>query len=152
MPTSSLVPMPSHHLVFDRLQYASNQKWDVLVWTSWSFHKREWQLLCHIVCWLSHQVGWVESFPSDNQTSETIVRLLVDHVICPHGVPEALILVCKSWIPQLITPKLMGYWRISTELCKPCLPNMLQKLVWIGMNISITCYLHIELNPMNIWC
>ena len=30
----------------------------------------------------------IESFPSDNQTSETIVRLLIDHVICHHGVPE----------------------------------------------------------------
>ena len=37
-------------------------------------------------------MGWVESFPSDNQTCETIVRLLVDHVKCRHGVPEALIL------------------------------------------------------------
>ena len=33
----------------------------------------------------------MESFPSDNQTSKTIVRLLVDYVICRHGVPEMLI-------------------------------------------------------------
>ena len=33
---------------------------------------------------------WVESFLSDNQTLETIVRQLVDHVICWHGVPEML--------------------------------------------------------------
>ena len=37
-------------------------------------------------CW--YVVYRIESFPSDNQTSETIVRLLIDHVICRHGVPE----------------------------------------------------------------
>ena len=45
----------------------------------------------YVISFLDYLTKWVESFPSDNQTSETIVRLLIDHVICRHGVPEALI-------------------------------------------------------------
>ena len=45
----------------------------------------------YVISFVDYLTKLVESFPSDNQTSETIVRLLVDHVICRHGVPEALI-------------------------------------------------------------
>ena len=45
----------------------------------------------YVISFVDYLTKWVESFPSDNQTSETIVRLLVDHVICRHGVPEMLI-------------------------------------------------------------
>ena len=45
----------------------------------------------YVISLVDYLTKWVESFPSDNQTSETIVRLLVDHVIYRHGVPEMLI-------------------------------------------------------------
>ena len=45
---------------------------------------------CYVISFVNYLTKWVESFPSDNQTSETIVRLLIDHVICCHGVPEVL--------------------------------------------------------------
>ena len=45
----------------------------------------------YVISFVDYLTKWVESFPSDNQTSETIVRLLVDHVICRHGVPEVLV-------------------------------------------------------------
>ena len=44
----------------------------------------------YVISFVDYLTKWVESFLSDNQTSETIVRLLIDHVICCHGVPEAL--------------------------------------------------------------
>ena len=44
-----------------------------------------------VISFVDYLTKRVESFPSDNQTSETIVKLLVNHVICRHGVPEALI-------------------------------------------------------------
>ena len=45
----------------------------------------------YVISFVDYFTKWVESFPSDNQASETIVKLLVDHVICRHGVSEALI-------------------------------------------------------------
>ena len=41
----------------------------------------------YVISFVDYLTKWVETFPSDNQTSETIVRLLVDHVIVFHGVP-----------------------------------------------------------------
>ena len=34
---------------------------------------------------------WVEAFAAEDQTSETIARLLVDHIVCHHGVPVELL-------------------------------------------------------------
>ena len=45
----------------------------------------------YVISFVDYLTKWAESFPSDNQTSEMIVRLLVDHLICRHGVPEMLI-------------------------------------------------------------
>ena len=45
----------------------------------------------YVISFVDYLTKWVELFPSDNQTSETIVKLLIDRVICCHGVPEALI-------------------------------------------------------------
>ena len=45
----------------------------------------------YVTSFVIYLTKWVESFHLDNQTSESIVRLLIDHEICRHGVPEALI-------------------------------------------------------------
>ena len=45
----------------------------------------------YVISFVDYLTKWVESFPSDNQTSETIERLLIDHVMCRHGMPEVLI-------------------------------------------------------------
>ena len=45
----------------------------------------------YVISFVDYLTKWVESFATSNQTSETIVRLLIDHVICRHGVPNALI-------------------------------------------------------------
>ena len=33
---------------------------------------------------------WVEVYPTADPTSETITRLMIDHIICRHGVPAEL--------------------------------------------------------------
>ena len=45
----------------------------------------------YVISLVDYLTKWVESFPTDNQRSETIIKLLIDHVICRHGVPEALV-------------------------------------------------------------
>ena len=77
----------------------------------------------YVISFVDYLTKWAESFPPENQT---IVRLLVDHVIRRHGVPEARISDCgpnllsilmqevcevtgmKKLNTQLITPRLMG--------------------------------------------
>ena len=54
----------------------------------------------YVISFVDYLTKWVESFPTDNQTRETIVKLLIDHVICHHGVPEALI---SDWGPNLLS-------------------------------------------------
>ncbi len=44
-----------------------------------------WQGSHYVITFIDYLTKWVELFPTDNQTSETIVRLMVDHVICRHG-------------------------------------------------------------------
>ena len=34
---------------------------------------------------------WVEAYPAADQTAETIVHLLVDNIVCCHGVPAELL-------------------------------------------------------------
>ena len=45
----------------------------------------------YIVVFMDYLTKWVEAFPLPDQTSESIARLLVDHVICRHGVPKELL-------------------------------------------------------------
>ena len=64
----------------------------------------------YFISFVDYLTKWVESFPSDNQRSETIVRLLVDHVICHHGVAEALISDC--W-PNLLSTVMQEVCEVS---------------------------------------
>ena len=45
----------------------------------------------YVVTFIDYLTKWIESFACSDQTSETIAKLLIDHVICRHGVPEYLV-------------------------------------------------------------
>jgi hypothetical protein len=40
---------------------------------------------------MDYLTKWVEAFPMSDQQASTIARLLVEHIICRHGVPEELL-------------------------------------------------------------
>ena len=40
----------------------------------------------YVIVFLDYLTKWVEAYPLPDQTSETIARVLVDRVICRHGV------------------------------------------------------------------
>ena len=40
---------------------------------------------------MEYVTKWVEAYPVEDQTSETIARLLIDNVVCRHGVPNQLL-------------------------------------------------------------
>ena len=45
----------------------------------------------YIIVFVEYLTKWVEAYTSPDQTSETIARLLVDCVVCRHGVPSQLL-------------------------------------------------------------
>ena len=40
----------------------------------------------YVIVFVDYLIKWVEAFPAEDQTSETIANLLVNEVICRHGV------------------------------------------------------------------
>ena len=42
----------------------------------------------YVVVFLDYLTKWVEAFPTSDQQAPTIARLLVEHIICRHGVPK----------------------------------------------------------------
>ena len=45
----------------------------------------------YVVVFMDYLTKWVEAFAVSDQTSETIATLLVNEIICRHGVPEVLL-------------------------------------------------------------
>ena len=45
----------------------------------------------YIVVFVDYLTKWVEAYPTADQTRGTITRLLIDHIICRHGVPAELL-------------------------------------------------------------
>ena len=52
---------------------------------------------------MDYPTEWVEAFPMPNQSSGTITKLLIDYVICLHGVPNQLLSGRRSnLLPDLL--------------------------------------------------
>ena len=45
----------------------------------------------YVIVFIDYLTKWVEAYATPDQTSETIARLLVDNVVCRHGVPGGLL-------------------------------------------------------------
>ncbi len=45
----------------------------------------------YVVVFADYLTKWVEAYPTADQTSDTIARLLVDNIVCRHGVPAQLL-------------------------------------------------------------
>ena len=45
----------------------------------------------YIVVFVDYFTKWVETYPTADQTTETIVQLLVDNIVCRHEVPVELL-------------------------------------------------------------
>ena len=95
----------------------------------------------YVVVFMDYLTKWCESFAVADQTAETVAKLLVEEVICRHGVPERL---PSDWdfLSGLIWEGLPFHWNkeINTsgyfpqtdglvEKFKSTLLNMLSKVV-----------------------
>ena len=45
----------------------------------------------YVIVFIDYLTKWVEAYPTEDQTSETIANLLINEIICRHGVPEILL-------------------------------------------------------------
>ena len=45
----------------------------------------------YLVVFIDYLTKWVEAFPTPDQQTTTIANLLIEHIICRHGVPEELL-------------------------------------------------------------
>lgn len=76
----------------------------------------------YVVVFEDYLTKWVEVYPVKDQTSETIARLLVDNVICRHGIPmELLSDRGANLLSDLILDvcKLVGMKKINTTAYHP---------------------------------
>ena len=64
----------------------------------------------YIVVFMEYLMKWVEAYAVEDQTSETIARLLIDNVVCRHGVPTQLSgsLIMLSFLPFLGFPDVLS--------------------------------------------
>ena len=58
---------------------------------------------------------WIEAFAVSNQTSETIAKLLVERIVCAHGVPEQLLSDRgANFLSDLEVCSLLGIEKLNT--------------------------------------
>ena len=53
--------------------------------------KLEWISWRYVIVFLDYLTKWVKGYAAPDQTSETIATLLVNEVVCRHGIPKVLI-------------------------------------------------------------
>ena len=76
----------------------------------------------YIVVFADYLTKWVEAYPTADQTSETIARLLIDHIVCRHGVPAELLSdrganLLSSLLVDLC--RLLGMKKVNTTASHP---------------------------------
>ena len=84
----------------------------------------------YAVVFMDHFTKWPEVFAVPNQTAETIARLLVEHVISRHGVPEQLLSDRgKNFLSSLVQEvcKLIGTKKINTSGYHPQCDGLVEK-------------------------
>ena len=43
------------------------------------------------IVFVDYFIKWVEAYPTADQTTETIMQLLIDNIVCRHGIPVELL-------------------------------------------------------------
>ena len=79
---------------------------------------------------MDYLTKWVEAFPTADQQASTIASLLVEHIICRHGVPEELLSDRGSnFLSDLILElcSLLGIRKINTSGYHPQTDGLVEK-------------------------
>ena len=79
---------------------------------------------------LSYLTKWVEAFPTSDQQATTIANLLIEHIICRHGVPEELLSDRgTNFLSDIILElcSLLGIKKINTSGYHPQIDGLVEK-------------------------
>lgn len=85
----------------------------------------------YVVVFMEYLTKWVEAYAVADQTSETIAQLLVDHVVCRHGVPGQLL---SDRGPNLLSNllldvcDLLGMKKINTTAYHPQTDGLVERM------------------------
>ena len=84
------------------------------------------------IVFVDYVTKWPEVFAAPDQTSLTIAQLLVDHVICRHGVPVQLLSDRRKAFSSLMEDiyKLMGIHKVSTTAYHPQTNGLVERFNW----------------------
>ena len=82
--------------------FGSYTHW-LCVWMNWSRYPGDAscnirQQVCH--CFVGYFIKWVEPYLATDQTTETIIHMLVDNIVCSHGMPAELL---SHWGQNLLS-------------------------------------------------
>ena len=85
----------------------------------------------YVVVFVEYLTTWVEAYAVEDQTSETLARLLVDCVVCRHEVPGQLLsdrgLNLLSKVP-LDVCRLLGVKKVNTTSYHPQTDGLVKKM------------------------
>ena len=84
----------------------------------------------YVLVFLDYLTKWVEAFAIPDQSAETIARLLVEHVVCRHGVPHELLSDRgANFLSDIIaeTCKVLGMKKINTSGYHPQTDGLVEK-------------------------
>ena len=96
----------------------------------------------YVVCFVDYLTKWVEAFPMSDQRAETISRLLVDHVVCRHGVPEELLSDRgANFMSELIQGicEVLGVKKVNTSGYHPQTDGLVEKFNSTLINLVAKC-------------
>ena len=109
------------------------------------------------IVFVDYVTKWPEVFAAPDQTSLTIVQLLVDHVICRHGVPVQLLFDRRKAFSSLMEDiyKLMGIHKVSTTAYHPQTNGLVERFNWTWKCfcyiLEVSGLIHKYNNHMIIW-
>ena len=84
----------------------------------------------YLVVFLDYLTKWVEAYPVPDQRTETIARLLVENIVCRHGVPEELLSDRgANFLSDLILQmcSLLGMKKVNTSGYHPQTDGLVEK-------------------------
>ena len=85
----------------------------------------------YIVIFADYLTKWVEAYPVPNQTADTIARLLVENIVCRHGVPNELLSDRgANMLSSLMLTicELVGMKKINTTSYHPQTDGLVEKM------------------------
>ena len=85
----------------------------------------------YVVVFVEYLTKWVEAYAVEDQTSETLARLLVDRVVCRHGVPAELLSDRGSnLLSNLILEvcELLGMKKVNTTSYHPQTDGLVERM------------------------